>query len=286
MLTLGPATVERIVDMDRFALPLAMLFPGARLAAIADARDWLAPDHVDFASGEVLLGVQSHLLRIGGLTILIDACVGEGKRRPNRAEWHMRAGTGFLGRLAAVGVRPEDVDIVMCTHLHADHVGWNTRMEGGRWVPTFPRARYMIGRTELSHWQGRPEANHGVFADSVQPLLDARQVEIVDDGIEVTAGLRILPLAGHTPGQIGLELDHGAGHALLCGDALHSPVQLHRPEWSSAFCSDPQAARATRRALLARSSDEGALLLPAHLRGPSPILRAVRDGTAWRPGDV
>lgn len=288
MLTLGAATVERVVDLDRFALKLGFLFPGAELDAIRDAADWLAPHHVDFAAGEALLGVQSHLVRVAGLTVLVDTCVGEHKPRPRRADWHERAATGYLARLAAAGVRAEDVDLVLCTHLHADHVGWNTRAENGRWIPTFPNARYLAARRELDHWAAAEAAapgvpNHGSWADSVAPLIEAGRMEAVDDGASLGAGLSLIPLPGHSPGQIGLSLSHAKGRALLCGDAIHSPVQLRRPDWCSAFCHDPAGAVATRLALLEDAHGDGALILPGHLRG-AMALRAEPAGEAgWRP---
>ena len=143
----GKATIQRIVDIDPFALQLSFLLPGASLEALGDHKGALGGQHVDWANGAILLAVQSHLVRAGGKTILIDTCVGEHKQRPARAEWHNRASTRYLANLKACGCTPDDVDIVMCTHLHADHVGWNTRLENGQWVPTFPKARYLMSLT-------------------------------------------------------------------------------------------------------------------------------------------
>ncbi|MDF2234726.1 MBL fold metallo-hydrolase [Albimonas sp. CAU 1670] len=287
MLTLGAATIERIVDMDPFRFGLTQIFPDAVLSELEDAREWLEPHSLDFATGQVLLGVQSHLLRIGGLTILVDTCVGECKPRPKRPDWHDRRDTGYLDRLAAAGVRPEEVDVVMCTHLHADHAGWNTRLENGRWVPTFPNARYVMGRAELDHWTAEEarapgEANHGLFADSVKPVVEAGLAEPVEEGFELTAGLTLCALPGHTPGQMGLELAHPGGTAIFCGDALHSPVQLRKPDWSSAFCTDPAQAALTRRAMLERAEGAGGMILPVHLRGAIGF-RPERTGDHWRP---
>ncbi|WP_306886825.1 MBL fold metallo-hydrolase [Amorphus orientalis] len=288
MFTLGQATVRRIVDIDRFALPLDFLFPDASLAALGADAEALAPDHLDLAEGAVLLGIQSHLIEVGGLRVLIDTCVGEHKERALRPDWHRRAGGPYLPALAAAGVTPDDIDIVLCTHLHADHVGWNTRLEGGRWVPTFPNARYLVGRTELEHWSAVERktpgsANHGAFADSVAPIVEAGLCETVEDGFEITAGLTIVPLAGHSPGQVGLEVAPAEGPAaLFCGDAIHSPVQVIRPDWSSRFCHDGEAAARLRLSLLDRAADDGSLLVPAHLRR-ADALRADRRGTGFRP---
>jgi glyoxylase-like metal-dependent hydrolase (beta-lactamase superfamily II) len=288
MFDLGPATVHRIVDLDPFALPFGFLFPEAVVAMIRDAESILAPFHVDYDRDLVLLGIQSWLLRTPRLNILIDSCVGEHKPRPHRAEWHERSRGGFLQRLAAAGVTPDEVDVVLCTHLHADHVGWNTCLSNGRWVPTFPKARYLIGRTELAYWQAKEASepgkpNHGAYADSVLPIIEAGRCETVDDGFDLAAGMTLVPLPGHTPGQIGLCIDAGAGiQAFFCGDAIHSPVQVFRPEWASAFCFDPDMAIRQRRALLDRAADEGALVVPAHIR-QAHGMRIERRGGGYCP---
>ncbi|MGN6573861.1 MAG: MBL fold metallo-hydrolase [Pseudolabrys sp.] len=276
-------TIQRIVDIDPFALKLDFLFPGVSLEALAEHRAVLDGAHVDWSSGAILLAVQSHLVRAGGKTILIDTCVGEHKQRPARQDWHNRASTRYLANLKACGCTPDDVDIVMCTHLHADHVGWNTRLENGQWVPTFPKARYLMSLREVeqraSEAAAKPEANHGSYQDSVLPVLDRGAASFVDEGDEIVDGGKILALPGHAPGQIGLELrDGGPGATVFCGDAIHNPAQVFRPEWSSAFCHDKAQAVATRRALLARAAGEDLRLIPAHLRGNAMRVRAGKTG--------
>lgn len=280
--------VDRIVDLDPFSLPLTMLLPGADLAELGTEGEALAGVHLDPVRGLLHLAVQSHLVRLAGRTILIDACIGEDKPRPRRLDWHERRRTGFLKRLADVGVSPEDVDVVLCTHLHADHVGWNTRLENGRWVPTFPNARYVMARAELAHWReaaARPSEhplNHGSYADSVLPIIEAGLAHEAEPGDEIAEGATILALFGHTPGHVGLEVANRAGPALaFCGDAIHSPVQILRPGWSSAFCSDPAAAATSRTALLERAADSDLVIVPAHLRGEG--LRIERRGARFSP---
>jgi glyoxylase-like metal-dependent hydrolase (beta-lactamase superfamily II) len=281
-LTLGDVTIDSVSDIDPFALPLRRILPAADLAALAPHRALLEPDHLDLAAETLLIVVQSLLLRVDGLTILVDGCVGEDKPRPNRPDWHARRATGFLDRLAALGVAPDQLDFVFCTHLHADHVGWNTRLVDGRWVPTFPRARYLMGRRDLAHFQAHPLESHACYADSVLPVLEAGLAEPVDDGYAIAPGLTLLPLPGHTPGQMGLLLDRGGHRALFCGDAIHSPVQILFPDWSSGFCVDPAQAALTRRGLLERAVGEDLLLVPAHFRGCG-CARIHRAGDAYRP---
>ncbi|MEO4041558.1 MBL fold metallo-hydrolase [Hoeflea sp. CAU 1731] len=289
MFKLGPATVSKIVDLDPFVLAFDFLLPGRDPAELAGESAVLAPDHVNFGTGSILLSLHSFVLNISGLTVLIDTCVGEHKPRSRRQDWDQRHNTGYLTRLAAAGLAPEDIDIVMCTHLHADHVGWNTKLENDRWTPTFPNARYVMGRAELDHWSDLESRepgkhNHGCYADSVLPIVEAGLVEAVDDGFELTSGLEIIPLHGHSPGQIGLDLNCGDGsHALFCGDAFHSPVQIFRPHWSSAFCHDAVQAGELRRRLAERCAGDGAILLPAHLRGGHGMRVEGNDVSGFRP---
>ncbi|MDO1583409.1 MBL fold metallo-hydrolase [Rhizobium oryzicola] len=284
---IGNATLDTVVDIDPFALPIDLLFPGKTVEMLADHRSWLEPSHVEFAAGTILLGVQSHVLRVGGRIVLIDTCVGEHRPRPRRADWHQRLASGYLERLGALGIRPEDVDFVLCTHLHADHVGWNTMLADGRWVPTFPNARYLIGRAEYEHWQAseaeQPGShNHGAFADSVAPLVEADRVDLVEDGFSLFEGVTLQPLPGHSPGQLGLCLCHRSEKVLFCADAVHSPVQVPHPNWASRFCADPQQAIATRIAVFEDSAANGTVLVPAHLRHSSG-LRVLRAGAVFTP---
>ena len=182
----------------------------------------------------------------------------------------------------------------MCTHLHADHVGWNTRLDSGRWVPTFANARYVMSQTEIDHRAGeaaaKPEANHGSFQDSVLPVVERGLVTTVEAGAEIADGARLLALPGHAPGQIGLEFAAGNGERVVfCGDAIHSPAQVFQPEWSSAFCHDQSLARTTRRALLERAA--GRRVAPrskppsrpehAHSRQERRLRSGLRGVTYW-----
>ena len=191
------------------------------------------------------------------------------------AEWHLRDGP-YLDRLRDTGVGPEDIDFVCCTHLHADHVGWNTQLRDGRWVPTFPNARYLFAADEVAYWEqfhaDDPE-NQFVrsWQDSVLPVLEAGQVARVASDHEPLPGVRFHPAPGHTPGNIVIELEHERRRAVLCGDSIHHAVQIEQPEWSSNFCSDPVQSAATRQALLERLCDTGTILLPAHFGGPTAV---------------
>jgi glyoxylase-like metal-dependent hydrolase (beta-lactamase superfamily II) len=284
----GDIAVDVLVDIDRFELPIAQLLPEADPGQAESARFLLEPDHVDLERGMLILAIQTFVLRCAGRTILVDTCVGEGKERPLIPDWSLRRDSSFLERLGRTGVRPESVDLVFCTHMHVDHVGWNTRLSGGRWTPTFPNARYLIGRRELGYWQDqrrRPDGDDalhlGAFEDSVLPILAAGQADLVDDGYELGPGLSLVPLPGHTPGQMGLRLD-GRARALFCGDAIHSPLQVLDPRLSTAGCVDREQARRVRRALLEEAAEEGRAVVPAHFRG-TRYMHIQRTATGFTP---
>ena len=285
-LAFGSLTVHRVIDMDPFRLPLSFILPQAKLADLEEDRELLSQGHFDFATGDVLLAVQSHVVRVGGKTILVDTCVGEMKPRTRRAEWNARQDSPYLANLAAAGCRPEEIDFVLCTHLHVDHVGWNTRLEDGRWVPTFPNARYIVSGRELAHTKTEvardPQINHGSYNDSVLPIVEAGLLDTVTAGDRIAAGTELVALPGHTPGQTGLKVSSGNGPSLvICGDAIHTPVQVLRPAWSSAFCCDGGEAARTRTGLLEQACETDMLLVPGHLRGAG--MRAKRRPGGFMP---
>ncbi|HEX6013982.1 MAG TPA: MBL fold metallo-hydrolase [Geminicoccaceae bacterium] len=271
--TIGEITVDVVVDDDDFQLPLREFLPGLDLTSLARHRGLLEPEFLDTARDVVRFAVQAFVIRADGRTLLVDTCVGEQKDRPEIPVWNQRRGTGFLERLARAGVDPAGVDTVFCTHLLIGHVGWNTRREDGRWMPTFPNARHLVGRAELADWSARCDAGTAPamhvrgLQDSVFPLVDAGLVDLVDDGHEVAAGLVLAPLPGHTAGQMGLRVDRQRGRAVFCGDAIHSPAQVFQPAVSTSSCADPRLAAATRCALLEEAAATGRLVVPAHFRG-------------------
>jgi glyoxylase-like metal-dependent hydrolase (beta-lactamase superfamily II) len=231
------------------------------------------PNHYSREHDRLISSMHSWVIRSGGKVILVDACCGNHKERPWMPRFH-QLDTPFMANLAAAGVKPEDVDIVLCTHLHADHVGWNTRLENGRWVPTFPNARYLFSDLDDARWNpqrmtGMDPNRAAVYEDSVLPVVRAGQAQVLEDRVHaLDALLSIEPSPGHTPGHVVLKLvDDGAG-ALFCGDVLHHAVQVYQPEWNSAFCENPQEAIETRKKVLGWCADEQALLFPTHFAAP------------------
>ena len=280
----GDVTVTRVVEIPRSAYPTASMLPDSTPETIARHDAWLRPHFYDESTGDLGSRIQTWVVRMPGRTILIDTGVGNGKTRHESPLWNQRQGT-WLDDLAAVGVRPEQVDTVVCTHLHVDHVGWNTRLDGERWVPTFPNARYVIPGEEWEFWtweaaEGR-EAS-GCIADSVTPIVEAGGAALVDARHEIAPGLRFEPTPGHTPGHVAVRLTTPAGEAVFSGDLMHRTVQVAEPQWSSRFCHDPAHARKTRQAFIESHADTATLILPAHFPKPGYIIRAP-EGFRFRP---
>jgi glyoxylase-like metal-dependent hydrolase (beta-lactamase superfamily II) len=287
--SLGDVEVTRVVEFETRTRPPATMFTDIGPQVWHDNRSWLAPDHWDPDAGLLMTRMQTFVLRSGGATILVDTGVGNDKSRPATPAFDHRS-TDFLARLAAAGVRPEDVYLVVNTHLHADHVGWNTRLLDGNWVPTFPNARYLIPRADHDFWhpdsarRTRPArtaaANANVFDDSVAPVVESGQVVLWEDAHDIDAALRLEYAPGHTPGSSVLTLRSGGELAVFVGDVLHNPVQFIEPDANSCFCEDPVAARVSRRRVLEQAADQGALVFPAHLRGDSGA-RVRRTGSVY-----
>ena len=236
------------------------------------------------ADGTMRAVVQAFVVRSGGTTVLVDAGVGNGKPRPDLPEWH-ELETAFLRRLADAGVVPEDVDLVVNTHMHFDHVGWNTTRVDGAWAPTFPRARYLISRAEFDYWRTGPERetrdDRTGFLDSVRPVVDAGQVDLCAPDRELCAGVRLLDTAGHTPGHVSVLVESAGETAVITGDAIHHPCQVVHPAWGIGSDFDPPKAQRARVALLERCADTGGSLIGSHFAAPTGIT-VQRDGAAFR----
>jgi glyoxylase-like metal-dependent hydrolase (beta-lactamase superfamily II) len=248
------------------------MLPGSSAAEVARHHGWLKPHFFDDAVGDLASRIQTYIVRTPEHTVLVDTGVGNDKSREDNALWHRRQGT-YLDDLAAAGVVPEQVDVVVCTHLHVDHVGWNTRLVDGRWVPTFPEAAYLFVGDEWEYWRWEKDE---CIRDSVQPVVEAGRARLVGSDHVIDRWLRFEPAPGHTPGHACLRLTTSAGQAVFTGDLMHRVVQVAEPQWSSRFCYDPRGAAATRTAFLERHADSGVLVLAAHFPHPGYIVR--RDG--------
>jgi glyoxylase-like metal-dependent hydrolase (beta-lactamase superfamily II) len=258
---LGDITVHRVVEF----------FPTLTPELLAANRDWLTPTYVD-ADGKVVLCVQSYVVRTPHHNILIDTCVGNHKPRPDRPAWHMRSSGQYETNLAATGLGVGDIDYVMCTHLHVDHTGWNTRLENGRWVPTFPKAKYLFADRELAFWTEREKADPSGqpwIADSVLPIVAANRAETIRSDHVLNDLVRLIPTPGHTIDHFAVHVGKPGLDALIAGDLLHSPIQARYPEIGMRADYDSAEAGRSRRKVFERFCDSSTLLCTVHFPEPS-----------------
>ncbi len=256
--------MQRILEHEGPVFFPDRLFPDSTRDAIEAELHWMAPRWFDTESFRLINCFQSFVLRTDHHTILIDTCIGNDKTGRNRDSWN-NGQWPYLDNLRAAGLAPEDIDIVLCTHLHPDHVGWNTRLVDGRWAPTFPNATYLASKPEMEFVE-RKLADRPLphYADSIKPVLDAGQIRLVDMDHEIDGHARLEPSDGHTPGHVSLRIADGEDQAVIVGDAIHHPIQAYYPNWNSHACEDAEKARATRRSILDESLANGTLVMPAH----------------------
>ena len=273
----GDVVVSRLVELELSGKATWILPDARRENLLRDA--WLRPHFVS-EQGDARMSVHSFVVETQGRRILVDTCIGNDKHLPIPA-WNQRQGP-FLADLAAAGYPANRIDTVLCTHLHVDHVGWNTRLENGRWLPTFRNARHLWSQREYEHWDtaGGDENEH-VMAESVRPVFDAGLVDLVADDHVVSDEIRLEPTPGHTPGHVSVHISSRGEEAVITGDLMHHPVQIAHPEWGSRADHDKAQAEATRLAFLRRYADRPVLVLGTHFAGPTGG-RLVRDGDAFR----
>jgi glyoxylase-like metal-dependent hydrolase (beta-lactamase superfamily II) len=287
---IGSMRIDRLVEIPSLAFDKRWLFANVTDEVIAANRNWLDHRYIEPGTGRFILSHHSYLVRTPRWTAVVDTCCGNQKPRPRVPAWN-QLNQPYLENMADLGVRPEQIDFVMCTHLHVDHVGWNTRLIDGRWVPTFPKARYLMGRAEYQHWEAahranpRTPVNHGSFEDSVLPVVAAGQAEFVEtDHLlfdDRDASLHFASAPGHTAGNMQIHLNGGSDHAVMSGDVIHHPIQCAAPWLSNAADADPAAALATRVALLEELADTPSYLLTGHFPAPTAG-RVVTHGDTFR----
>ena len=276
---IGDVRISRIVEMEitggsRFILPDA-----TREACLAYA--WMQPHFMD-DQGNLIMSIHALVVDTGERRILVDTCIGNDKQRaiPN---WNMLQ-TAFLDDLSAAGYPRESIDTVMCTHLHVDHVGWNTMLVDGEWVPTFTNARYLISAKEWSYWDAAEDDDtYGpIMADSVRPVVEAGLADFVAMDHRVCDEVWLEPTPGHTPGHVSVHIASKGEHALITGDCIHHPCQMTRTDWCSSADFDQQQGRETREALLARYVDEDMLVIGTHFATPTAgHIRPRPEGAYW-----
>jgi glyoxylase-like metal-dependent hydrolase (beta-lactamase superfamily II) len=274
--TVGQVRISKVVELEtigstRFILPLAGREEIQRLP-------WLIP-HFATAEGRLRMSIHALVLETPSERIVVDTGLGNDKQGRSVPAWNDRH-SPFLETMTEAGFPPDSIDAVLCTHLHVDHVGWNTRLVDGRWVPTFPNARYVFGKTEYEHWRDHSESPDkiAVFNDSVQPIIDAGCAELVASDACIIDQITLIPTPGHSPGHMSLHIRSDGAEALLSGDVAHHPCQMAHLDWSSTADSDPVQSAATRRQLFARFADRDVLVIGGHF--DAGHIR--RDGGAFR----
>jgi glyoxylase-like metal-dependent hydrolase (beta-lactamase superfamily II) len=278
---IGDVEVARIVEVNAWEDDIAMLLPNAR-PELVQQYAWLRP-HFATPDGRMILSFQCFVLRSRGKAVMIDTCIGNDRQREFPVFTNMQ--TTFLGDLKAAGFPPEAMHAVLCTHLHFDHVGWNTMKVGDKWVPTFPQARYFFGRREWEHWRhlrdtgGYHHMDH--LADSIDPVMQAGLVEFIDPDFQITDEVSLIPTPGHTPGHVSVLIRSRGEEAVITGDLMHHPIQLALPATPGNFDMDKEQGARTRVEFIRRFADRPALVIGSHFSDPTAG-HIVSDGTAWK----
>jgi glyoxylase-like metal-dependent hydrolase (beta-lactamase superfamily II) len=264
----GRVEITRLVEVWHWEDDIWMVLDGAK-PEIVHTQPWLLPHHAN-EQGRMYINFQAFVLKVGARRIMIDTCVGADRDREFPVFNHMR--TTFLEDLAAIGVSTDDVDTVLCTHLHFDHVGWNTRLVDGRWVPTFPKARYLFSRKEYEHWLmlrdtgGYHAVNH--LQDSVDPIVAAGLVDFIAHDHQICEEVRLLPTPGHTPGHVSVHVSSEGAQAVITGDLMHHPIQVAMPSHHATFDMDKPAGAHTRVAFVNRFKEQPVLVIGSHFAEP------------------
>jgi glyoxylase-like metal-dependent hydrolase (beta-lactamase superfamily II) len=277
---IGDVTVTKIVELEATG-GSRFLLPQATPEAVRPMLDWLQPHFAD-ENGRLRMSIHALVVETPTRRIVVDTCLGNDKTGRRIPHWN-NLQSPFLADLAAAGYPRKSIDTVLCTHLHVDHVGWNTMLVDGRWVPTFPRARYLYGRAEYAHWstiEGRPDMA-AIMADSVQPVFDAGMVDLVETDARICEEITLLPTFGHTPGHVSVRIASRGEEALITGDFLHHPVQIGRPDWASTADSDPAQGIETRLSMFETLAGAPVLVIGTHFAGATAG-HIVRDGAAFR----
>jgi glyoxylase-like metal-dependent hydrolase (beta-lactamase superfamily II) len=274
----GDVRITKVIETE-LHWPFKALLPGAT-EEVVDSVPWLRPHFVD-ERGRMILSIHALVIESQGQRILVDTCIGNDKPRPTRPFNQLQ--TGFLGDLEAAGFPPSSIDTVVCTHLHVDHVGWNTKLENGRWVPTFPQARHLFGRVEFEYWKENPDvAVFGdVMGDSVLPIAEAGLADLVDVDHRLGDEVRLESTPGHTPGHVSVVVESRGERAVITGDMTHSPLQFAHSGLSCSADTDPARADLTRKAFVERYGGTPTLVIGTHFAGPTAG-HLVADGDTWR----
>jgi len=276
---IGGVKVTRIVEME-VAGGTRFILPDATREA-CQPISWMEPHFMD-TEGNLIMSIHALVVDTEDLRIVVDTCIGNDKQRSIPAWTNLQ--TSFLADLEAAGYPRESIDVVLCTHLHVDHVGWNTMLVDGDWVPTFPNARYLLARPEFEYWDEAEadDLNDGVMTDSVRPVVEAGLVDLIDWEHQVCQEISLLPTPGHTPGHVSISIQSEGARALITGDCFHHPCQMTRVDWCSSADFDQAAGQRTRERLLDELVDTDVLIIGTHFATPTAgYIKARKEGGYW-----
>lgn len=275
----GAVTITKVVEVEATG-GTKFILPQATPEAVAP-YDWMKPHFVD-ENGRLRMSVHALVVETPSRRIVVDTCLGNDKEGRGVPGWNKLQGP-FLENMTKAGYARESIDTVMCTHLHVDHVGWNTMLVEGKWVPTFPNARYLMARSEFEYWQSESDnaEQRNVFSDSVQPVFDAGLVDLVDTDHRICDEVRLVPTVGHTPGHVSVRISSEGEEALITGDFIHHPCQMARPDWAATVDYDPVQSTKTRREMFSNLAGSGVLVVGTHFATPTAG-HIERDGDAFR----
>jgi glyoxylase-like metal-dependent hydrolase (beta-lactamase superfamily II) len=277
---IGDVEVVRIAEFYDFQDDVWVLLKDAG-PELLQRHAWLSP-HYATPDGRMRMNFQAFVVASKGRRIMVDTCIGNDRKREFDVFSNLQ-GT-FLEDLETAGYPADTIDTVICTHLHLDHCGWNTHLVDGRWVPSFPNARYLFGKAEWAHWQaqakaGAPHMEH--VHDAIEPIIAAGLADFIDPDHVITDEIRLIPTPGHTPGHVSVQISSAGRDAVITGDVVHHPVQMAEPDWENNFDMDKAAGAATRKSFFARYEDKPALVITSHFADPTAG-RIVKDGARWR----
>ncbi len=276
---IGDIEITRVVELEvtggsKFILPDATRDQCLPL-------QWMRPHFMD-AAGNLIMSIHALVVDTGDCRIVVDTCIGNDKQRSIPAWSNLQ--TNFLGDLQKAGYEPESIDLVLCTHLHVDHVGWNTRLVDGQWIPTFPNAEYLVAQNEWNYWtsHSKSESFDEIYQDSVKPIEPLLRRIDVDQETEIRPGIQLKPTPGHTPGHVSVDLRSNGQRALITGDCIHHPCQMSRVDWCSSADTDAAMGLETRSDLLAELADSGTLVIGTHFATPTAgYVRPYENGNYW-----
>jgi len=277
----GQVEITRLVEVWKWEDDIWMVLEDSK-PPIVHTQPWLIPDHAT-PEGRMFINFQAFFVRAGKRRIMIDTCIGADRERQFPVFTKMR--TTFMQDLASLGIAPNDIDTVLCTHLHFDHVGWNTHLVAGRWVPTFPQARYLFSRREYDHWLMLRDTGgyHGInhLSDAVDPVIEAGLVDFIPHDYAITEEIRLLPTPGHTPGHVSVYINSQGQEAVITGDLMHHPIQVAMPEHLATFDMDKPAGAKTRVEFVNRFQEKPVLVIGSHFADPGAGY-IVRNGASWK----